>query len=88
VTLQAAAWHTKPSYAIVTTQDCTIAPALLKWMYKVSTPLSGSPVVKHHVKHRSTENFSPVSNMWKQARASLWATALMAMMPFRLDLFR
>jgi len=33
VKLQAAAWHTKPSYAIVTTQDRTIAPALLKWMY-------------------------------------------------------
>lgn len=33
VKLQAAAWHTKPSYAIVTTQDRTIAPMLLKWMY-------------------------------------------------------
>lgn len=33
VKLQAAPWHAKPSYAIVTTQDRTIAPALLKWMY-------------------------------------------------------
>lgn len=33
VKLQAAAWHTKPSYGIVTTQDRTVAPALLKWMY-------------------------------------------------------
>jgi pimeloyl-ACP methyl ester carboxylesterase len=33
VKIKAAAWHTKPGYAIVTTQDRTIAPALLKWMY-------------------------------------------------------
>lgn len=32
VKLQAAAWHTKPAYAIVTTRDRTIAPALQKWM--------------------------------------------------------
>jgi hypothetical protein len=55
----------------------------------MSTPLSGSPAVaKHYLKHRSTQNFSPVFNMWNQARASLGATALMATMPFRLDLFR
>lgn len=33
VKLREAAWHSKPSYAIVTRQDRTIAPALLKWMY-------------------------------------------------------
>jgi hypothetical protein len=54
----------------------------------MSNPLSGSPAVaKHYMKHRSTENFSPVFSMWKQARASLWATALIATIPFRLAFF-
>jgi pimeloyl-ACP methyl ester carboxylesterase len=31
-----AAWHTKPSYAILTTQDHVISPDLQRWMYKRS----------------------------------------------------
>ena len=50
VKLRDAAWHTKPSYAIVTTQDRTIAPALLKWMYNRSgakvTELASSHMVQ------------------------------------------
>ena len=32
----AAAWHTKPSYAILTTEDHVISPDLQGWMYKRS----------------------------------------------------
>jgi len=31
-----AAWHTKPSYAILTTQDHLVTPELQRWMYKRS----------------------------------------------------
>ncbi|SDR58648.1 Pimeloyl-ACP methyl ester carboxylesterase [Rhizobiales bacterium GAS113] len=31
-----AAWHTKPSYAILTTQDHVVSPELQRWMYKRS----------------------------------------------------
>jgi hypothetical protein len=31
-----AAWHTKPSYAILTTQDRLVTPELQRWMYKRS----------------------------------------------------
>jgi pimeloyl-ACP methyl ester carboxylesterase len=31
-----AAWHNKPSYAILTTQDHVISPDLQRWMYKRS----------------------------------------------------
>ena len=41
-----------------------------------------------YVKHRSTENFSPVFSIWKQARANLCATALIATMPLRLAFLR
>ena len=30
------AWHTKPSYAILTTEDHVISPDLQRWMYKRS----------------------------------------------------
>jgi pimeloyl-ACP methyl ester carboxylesterase len=32
----AAAWRTKPSYAILTTEDHVISPDLQRWMYKRS----------------------------------------------------
>jgi pimeloyl-ACP methyl ester carboxylesterase len=32
----AAAWHSKPSYAILTTEDHVISPDLQRWMYKRS----------------------------------------------------
>src|SRR5712675_1223948 len=34
--LSVAAWHSKPSYAILTTQDRVIAPELQRWMYQRS----------------------------------------------------
>ena len=34
--LSVAAWHNKPSYAILTTQDRVIAPELQRWMYQRS----------------------------------------------------
>ena len=34
--LSVAAWHSKPSYAILTTQDRVIAPELQRWMYERS----------------------------------------------------
>jgi pimeloyl-ACP methyl ester carboxylesterase len=34
--LSAAAWRTKPSYAILTTQDHVISPELQRWMYQRS----------------------------------------------------
>lgn len=45
----AAAWHEKPSYGIVPTQDKTLNPDLARWMYKRSnakiTELKGSHAV-------------------------------------------
>jgi pimeloyl-ACP methyl ester carboxylesterase len=47
--VSAAAWHTKPSYAILTTQDHVISPELQRWMYKRSgakvTEVAGSHAV-------------------------------------------
>ncbi|SEF07164.1 Pimeloyl-ACP methyl ester carboxylesterase [Rhizobiales bacterium GAS188] len=34
--VSAAAWHSKPSYAILTTQDHIISPELQRWMYQRS----------------------------------------------------
>jgi pimeloyl-ACP methyl ester carboxylesterase len=34
--VSAAAWRTKPSYAILTTQDHVISPQLQRWMYQRS----------------------------------------------------
>jgi pimeloyl-ACP methyl ester carboxylesterase len=34
--VSAAAWHTKPSYAILTTQDHALSPDLQRWMYERS----------------------------------------------------
>jgi hypothetical protein len=54
-----------------------------------SNPRSGLlAVAKFYVKQRSIENCSPVFSMWKQARASLCATALMATMLLRLAFLR
>jgi len=52
VKLREAAWHTKPSYAIVTTQDRTIAPALQKWMYTRSGA-KVTEVASSHMAHIS-----------------------------------
>jgi len=35
-----AAWRTKPSYAILTTQDHVVSPQLQRWMYQRSAPRS------------------------------------------------
>jgi pimeloyl-ACP methyl ester carboxylesterase len=47
--LSAAAWRTKPSYAILTTQDHVVSPELQRWMYQRSgakvTELSASHAV-------------------------------------------
>jgi pimeloyl-ACP methyl ester carboxylesterase len=47
--LSAAAWRTKPSYAILTTQDHIVSPELQRWMYQRSgakvTELSASHAV-------------------------------------------
>ena len=47
--VSAAAWHTKPSYAILTTQDHVVSPELQRWMYQRSgakvTELSASHAV-------------------------------------------
>ena len=34
--ISAAAWRTKPSYAILTTQDHVVSPELQRWMYQRS----------------------------------------------------
>jgi len=52
VKLREAAWHTKPSYAMVTTQDRTIAPALQKWMYTRSGA-KVTEVASSHMAHIS-----------------------------------
>jgi pimeloyl-ACP methyl ester carboxylesterase len=52
VKLREAAWHAKPSYAVVTTQDRTIAPALLKWMYARSGA-KVTEVTSSHMAHIS-----------------------------------
>lgn len=52
VKLREAAWHNKPSYAIVTTQDRTIAPALQKWMYTRSGA-KVTEVASSHMAHIS-----------------------------------
>lgn len=44
-----AAWHTKPSYAILTTQDHLVSPELQRWMYK----RSGSKVTELAASHAS-----------------------------------
>jgi pimeloyl-ACP methyl ester carboxylesterase len=47
--VSAAAWHNKPSYAILTTKDRVVSPELQRWMYQRSgakvTELSGSHAV-------------------------------------------
>jgi pimeloyl-ACP methyl ester carboxylesterase len=45
--LSAAAWRSKPSYAILTTQDHVISPDLQRWMYK----RSGSKVTEIAASH-------------------------------------
>ena len=42
-----AAWHNKPSYAILTTQDHMVSPELQRWMYK----RSGSKVTELSASH-------------------------------------
>ena len=42
-----AAWRTKPSYAILTTQDHVISPELQRWMYQ----RSGSKVTEVGASH-------------------------------------
>lgn len=44
-----AAWRTKPSYAILTTQDHIVSPELQRWMYK----RSGSKVTEVAASHAS-----------------------------------
>jgi pimeloyl-ACP methyl ester carboxylesterase len=43
----ARAWRTKPSYAILTTQDHVISPELQRWMYQ----RSGSKVTEVRASH-------------------------------------
>lgn len=45
--VSAAAWHTKPSYAILTTQDRIISPELQSWMYQ----RSGAKVTEVNASH-------------------------------------
>jgi pimeloyl-ACP methyl ester carboxylesterase len=45
--VSAAAWRTKPSYAILTTQDHVISPELQRWMYQ----RSGSKVTEVGASH-------------------------------------
>lgn len=45
--LSAAAWRTKPSYAILTTQDHVISPELQRWMYQ----RSGSKITEVGASH-------------------------------------
>ena len=45
--VSAAAWRTKPSYAIVTTQDHMVSPELQRWMYK----RSGAKVTELRASH-------------------------------------
>ena len=47
VLVSAAAWRTKPSYAILTTQDHVISPELQRWMYQ----RSGSKVTEVGASH-------------------------------------
>jgi pimeloyl-ACP methyl ester carboxylesterase len=42
-----AAWHTKPSYAILTTQDHMVSPQLQRWMYQ----RSGAKVTEVNASH-------------------------------------
>ena len=44
-----AAWHTKPSYAILTTRDHMVSPQLQRWMYQ----RSGSKVTELKASHAS-----------------------------------
>jgi pimeloyl-ACP methyl ester carboxylesterase len=45
--ITAAAWHTKPSYAILTTQDHMVNPQLQRWMYQ----RSGAKVTEVNASH-------------------------------------
>src|SRR3984957_10481453 len=44
-----AAWHTKPSYAILTTEDHVISPDLQRWMYKRSGAKATEAAASHAV---------------------------------------
>ncbi len=46
-TMQVAAWHTKPSWAVVTTDDRALSPDLQRWMYK----RAGSKVTEIKASH-------------------------------------
>ena len=45
--VSAAAWHTKPTYAILTTQDHMVSPELQRWMYQ----RSGAKVTEESASH-------------------------------------
>jgi hypothetical protein len=45
----AAAWHNKPSYAVLTTQDHVVSPQLQRWMYQ----RSGAKVTEVAASHAS-----------------------------------
>ena len=46
-TVSAAAWHTKPTWAVVTTEDHALSPDLQRWMYR----RSGSKVTEIKASH-------------------------------------
>jgi len=46
---QHAAWHGKPTFGIVTTEDQVIPPALLRWMYKRAGTQTSDIVSSHMV---------------------------------------
>jgi pimeloyl-ACP methyl ester carboxylesterase len=46
-TVWAAAWHKKPTYAVVSTEDRALSPDLQRWMYK----RAGSKVTEIKASH-------------------------------------
>jgi pimeloyl-ACP methyl ester carboxylesterase len=47
--ISAAAWRTKPSYAILTTQDHALSPDLQRWMYQRSGAMVTTAAASHAV---------------------------------------